>query len=252
MTDYSIGEAADILHVTTRTLRHWDQIGLLVPTWRTWSDHRLYTDDDLERALQILVYREAGVPLKEIGELLDAPGTAAERLRRQREVLVERIGHLHRMVRAVDDLLEGGDTMSMNEKVELFGQDWPGYEAEAEERWGDTPEWEQSQARQKNMTRADWQQVKDDQDGFVATLVDAAERGVAPGSAEAEAIVAKHRESIGQFYEVTAEKQVLLARMYTCDERFNATYQGHADYLLTLIEAQAEKEGVDLANVQWS
>lgn len=252
MTDYSIGEAADILHVTTRTLRHWDQIGLLVPTWRTWSDHRLYTDDDLERALQILVYREAGVSLKEIGELLDAPGTAAERLRRQREVLVERIGHLHRMVRAVDDLLEGGDTMSMNEKVELFGEEWPGYQQEAEERWGDTPEWEQSQARQKNMTRADWQQVKDDQDGFVATLVDAAERGVAPGSAEAEAIVAKHRESIGQFYEVTAEKQVLLARMYTCDERFNATYQGHADYLLTLIEAQAEKEGVDLANVQWS
>ena len=252
MTDHQIGEAADILHVTTRTLRHWDQIGLLVPTWRTWSDHRLYTDDDLERALQILVYREAGVLLKEIGELLDAPGTAAERLRRQREVLVERIGHLHRMVRAVDDLLEGGDTMSMNEKVELFGEEWPGYQQEAEERWGDTPEWEQSQARQKNMTRADWQQVKDDQDGFVATLVDAAERGVAPGSAEAEAIVEKHRESIGQFYEVTAEKQVLLARMYTCDERFNATYQGHADYLLTLIEAQAEKEGVDLTDVQWS
>ena len=51
---------------------------------------------------------------------------------------------------------------------------------------------------------------------------------------------------------MTAEKQVLLARMYTGDERFNATYQGHADYLLTLIEAQAEKEGVDLTDVQWS
>ena len=142
--------------------------------------------------------------------------------------------------------------MSMNEKVELFGQDWPGYEAEAEQRWGDTPEWEQSQAAQKNMTRDDWRRVKDEQDEFVATLVDAASRDVAPGSAEAGAIVAKHRESIGQFYEVTAEKQVLLARMYTGDERFNATYQGRADYLLTLIEAQAEKEGVDLANVQWS
>ena len=63
MSHHHIGEAAEILHVTTRTLRHWDRIGLLVPARRAWSDHRLYTDDDLERALQILVYRAAGLPL---------------------------------------------------------------------------------------------------------------------------------------------------------------------------------------------
>ena len=244
MTDHHIGEAADILHVTTRTLRHWDQIGLLVPTRRTWSDHRLYTDDDLERALQILVYRAAGLPLREIRELLDAPVDAAATLRRQREILVDRIGHLHRMVRAVDELLEGGDTMSIKDKADLFRD-------EAEERWGGTPEWEQSQATQSKMTDQDWESVKREQDEFVALLADAADRRVEPGSAEAAAIVEKHRASIGRFYAVSREKQVLLARMYTQDQRFDATYRGHSAYLLALIEAQAEEEGVDPADVQW-
>lgn len=244
MTDHHIGEAADILHVTTRTLRHWDQIGLLVPTRRTWSDHRLYTGSDLERALQILVYRAAGLPLREIRELLDAPVDAAAALRRQREILVDRIGHLHRMVRAVDELLEGGDTMSINDKADLFRD-------EAEERWGRTPEWEQSQEAQAKMTDQDRESVEREQDEFVALLADAADRRVEPGSAEAAAIVEKHRSSIGHFYAVSREKQVLLARMYTQDQRFDATYRGNSAYLLTLIEAQAEKEGVDPADVQW-
>ncbi|MDO5676718.1 MAG: MerR family DNA-binding transcriptional regulator [Propionibacteriaceae bacterium] len=53
MTEYTIGEAAQILGVTTRTLRHWDQIGLFPPSFRTWSEHRLYTDDDLDAALRL-------------------------------------------------------------------------------------------------------------------------------------------------------------------------------------------------------
>ena len=57
MTDRTIGEAAELLGVTTRTLRHWDSIGLLQPSWRTTTDYRLYTEDDVERALQILIYR---------------------------------------------------------------------------------------------------------------------------------------------------------------------------------------------------
>lgn len=244
MTDHPIGEAADILHVTTRTLRHWDQIGLLVPTRRTWSGHRLYADGDLARALQILVYREAGLPLQEIRGLLDAPGDAAAKLRRQRAVLVDRIGHLHRMVRAVDELLEGGDAMSMNEKVDLFAE-------EAGRRWGDTPEWEQSRATRAKMTDRDRESVRQEQEEFVALLADAAARGVEPGSAEADGIVEKHRASIGRFYGVSVEKQVLLARMYTRDRRFDDAYLGHSAYLLELIEAHARKGGVDPDDAQW-
>ncbi|MCS5480677.1 MerR family transcriptional regulator [Corynebacterium sp. YIM 101645] len=251
MTDYTIGEAADILKVTTRTLRHWDHIGLLVPGWRTWADHRLYTPTDLGRALQILVYREAGLPLKEIAELLDEPASARDALLHQREVLVERIGHLHRMVRAVDDILKE-ETMSVEDRMKIFGDQWkPEYQEEAQQRWGDTPEWAQSQAVAANLSDEDWLAVKQEQDEFIALLADAAARGVEPGSEEADGIVDKHRATIGRFYDISREKQILLARMYTQDQRFNATYQGHAEYLLSLIETRAQKEGIDLSDVQW-
>ncbi|AGS35678.1 transcriptional regulator [Corynebacterium maris DSM 45190] len=243
MTDYSIGEAAEILNVTTRTLRHWDQVGLLVPGWRTWADHRLYTDADMERALQILVYREAGLRLGEIGELIDAPGTAAEKLRRQRGVLVDKIGQLHRMIRAVDELLQEGKDMDINDKISHF--------EEARRRWGDTPEWAQSQEASANMGADEVTKVRRGQEEFVDRLVDAAEGGVAPGSAEAAELVAAHRESISGWYEVTMSRQVILARMYVGDERFDAAYREQSRYLLALVEGQARREGVDLDDVQW-
>ncbi|QGU08257.1 HTH-type transcriptional activator TipA [Corynebacterium occultum] len=256
MSDYQIGEAADILQVSTRTLRHWDAIGLLEPGWRTWSGHRLYTEEDLQLALQILVYREAGVPLKEIAELLAEPGSGTQRLQHQRELLVERIAQLHRMVRAVDQILEEDEMkkkpLSAGEKMEIFGGDWkPEYEQEAEQRWGDTPEWEQSRNTQQKMGREDWERVKAEHDEFITRLIDAAQRGLTPGSGEAAELVEAHRRSISQWYEVSPSKQVLLARMYVADERFNATYQGQAAYLLSLVEAQAAAEGVDLNDVQW-
>lgn len=251
MTDYSIGDAAEILRITTRTLRHWDHIGLLVPSWRTYADHRLYTGADLERALRILVYREVGLSLSQIAELLDAPGTAADKLRFQRDVLVDRIGQLHRMVRAVDELLDGGETMTMNDKIGLFGEDWPAQQEEAQERWGGTGEWEESQKFSARMTRADVERVKEEQESFVDKLEAAAGRGVEPGSEVAAEIVEAHRSSISGWYEMSVSRQVILARMYIDDERFNATYRGHAQYLLSLVEAQAEREGIDLADVRW-
>lgn len=251
----TIGETAELLGVTTRTLRHWDQIGLLQPDYRTWGDYRLYTGADVERAVQILVYRSAGVPLKGIAELLDEPADAGAHLRRQRELLVDKIGHLHRMVRAVDELLEREETMSDQmstaEKIELFGRDWPGYQEEAEQRWGETTEWEESRQVQQQMTRADWIAVKEEIDSFNEALADAEDRGVAPGSEEGDRLALRHRAQIGQWYTVTAAKQVVLARMYVADERFNETYHGRADYLRQLVEARAGKDGVDLTDVAW-
>lgn len=251
VTDYQIGEAAEILHISTRTLRHWDQVGLLQPSWRTMTDYRLYTDEDLDKAMRILVYRGAGLSLQEIAEILAEPATAREALMRQRDVLAERAGHLRAMRRVVDELLESGDTMSTNEKIELFGEDWPGYAEEAKQRWGNTPEWEHARAVESGMSSEDWQAIKEEQDAFVRLLIDARENHVAPGSEEAARVVEKHRETLARWYDVSRERQVLLARMYVTDERFNETYRGHADYLLELVEAQAAKEGLNPDEATW-
>lgn len=249
MSELTISQAAELLGVTARTLRHWDDIGLLVPSYRTWGDYRLYTEADLDTALDILVFRETGLPLKEIAAIIHDGADPKMRLKQQREHIRSQLAKLRRMDAAISSMME--QDYSMTQKIDALGKDWHEYAAEAEARWGDTPEWEQSQQRQRNMKPADWATAKQDMEDFAAALSDAAERDVAPGSEEAKELVLRHRAQIAQWYECSAEKQVCLARMYVADERFHAAYGGHQEYLLELVEKQAEAEGVDLSAVQW-
>lgn len=249
--EYTIGRAAEILGVTPRTLRHWEAVGLLEPRWRTLGDYRLYAPEDVERGLQIVVYRAAGVPLGQIGELIDAPDTRRERLHRQREILVERIAHLRGMIRVVDEILEGDAAMSVEEQAQKWREQWSEYRAEAQERWGNTPEWEQSRERMRQMSAGDWEEATAEAAALREALAEAAERGVEPGSPEGDALALRHRAEIARWYEATPSKQVILARMYVADDRFARSYGEHCGYLRDLVEARAAKEGVDLDAVQW-
>lgn len=243
MSEFTVGQAAELLGVSTRTLRHWDEIGLLQPSYRSWSDYRLYTDQDIDQALEILVYRETGMPLKEIAAIIHDAAPRVERLQAQRDYLEQQIARLRRMSEAVTTMLERDLTMS--EKIEAMGNEWA---EEAEQRWGDTPEWAQAQERGKDV---DKQAAARELEAFAQALVDAHRRDVKPGSAEASELVLRHRAQIEQWYDCTPEKQVCLARMYVADERFHAAYRGEQEFLLQLVEKHAEGEGVDLSTVQW-
>lgn len=236
VSELTVGQAAKLLGISARTLRHWDEIGLLQPSYRSWGDYRLYNGDDLDMALEILVYRETGMPLKDIAAILHEGASRTERLRRQQQHLQQQLARLRQMNDAVTAMLERN--MTMAEKIESLGDKWA---AEAQERWGDTPEWEQAQKRGKAVDMAD----------FATALADAEQRGVVPGSAEALELVERHRAQIEQWYDCSREKQVCLARMYIADERFHEAYAGRQEYLLSLVEKQAELEGIDLSAVQW-
>jgi DNA-binding transcriptional MerR regulator len=67
---WSIGEVARASGTTVRTLRHYDEIGLLSPGERTASGHRRYTELDVRRLYQIRALRTLGVSLKEIASVL--------------------------------------------------------------------------------------------------------------------------------------------------------------------------------------
>lgn len=253
--DHSIGDVAGILKVTTRTLRHWDDIGLLCPQYRTAGDHRLYTEDDVQRGMDILIYRSVGIELKDIAELVDAPaGTALARLRAQRAALLKRRADVDAMVHAVERLIEETEmdsNLSPSEKIHNVGKAWPNLHDEAHQKWGSSKEWAHSTAVAEEMGRKDWEDFSVDHEAFASKLDEAAAAGVAAGSEEAKEIVDKHRSLIAQWYPVSRSKQVILARMYCEDPRFDETYRGNADYLRQLIEAQAQAEGVDLGNLVW-
>ena len=260
-TELTIGEAAELLGITVRALRHWESIDLLVPSWRTLGGHRLYVDADLERAQRILVYREIGLPLAEVRGLVDGDGDAREHLERQRRLLVDRASHLRRIIGAVDEMLEEmsmndgkNTTMDARAAAEKFGGGWrQDFADEAEARWGDTAAWAQSQQANANRTEGEWAQMYADQEALVAKLAQAIGDDIDPDSELGREVSALHRAGVEKHYECGHGRQVILARMYMVDERFHEAYGGvePTKWLVAAIEADARAHGVDPEAASW-
>lgn len=256
----TVGRTARLVGVSVRTLHHWDEIGLVRPSTRSWAGYRLYDTDDVARIHQVLVYRETGMSLAEIARVLDSPDVDPRaHLARQRELLTDCIAHLTRMLRAVDTMME--ETMNETDltaarRASIFGTDWgEQWREEAEERWGGTDEWAQSAARKDAMTREDWARVAKEASDLEADLAAAMREGVEPGDERANALAERHRASIDQWFDTTYSKQVLIARGYVADPRFTAHYDrlevGLAAWLKGIIDANAAAHGVDPGAAVW-
>src|SRR5215475_876430 len=162
---YTVGQVAGLAGVTVRTLHHYDQIGLLRPGHRSHTGYRRYRDDDLERLQHILYYRELGFPLDEIAVLLgDQLADHRAHLARQHDLLTGRIRRLNDMVRAVERAMEAdkmGISLTPEERFEVFGDNDPAqYADEAEQRWGETDAYRESQRRTRSYSKADWRAIK--------------------------------------------------------------------------------------------
>jgi DNA-binding transcriptional MerR regulator len=256
----TVGATAKAVGVSVRTLHHWDDIGLVCPAGRSPAGYRLYSRADIARLQRVLLYREVGMPLAQIAEVVDAPGVdEAEHLDRQRRMLTDRIARLQEMVSAVDRLLEA-DTMDTHmtpeQQAAAFGTGWSDeYAQEAQERWGGTEDWKASEKIKARMTPEDWKEAAAGTEALEQELAQALRAGVEPGSAQANELAEKHRADIGRWFPVSRSKQVLIARGYTEDPRFTKHYDdretGLAVWLRAIIDANARSHGVDPAHAEW-
>jgi DNA-binding transcriptional MerR regulator len=79
-TTMKVGTLAKRTGLTVRTLHHYDEIGLLSPSHRTQSGHRLYGEEEFSRLQQIASLKHLGLPLEEIRECLTRPEYSLERV----------------------------------------------------------------------------------------------------------------------------------------------------------------------------
>ncbi|MER6914352.1 MerR family transcriptional regulator [Streptomyces sp. NPDC000594] len=256
----TVGRVAAHAGISVKTLHHWDAIGLVRPSGRTWAGYRVYSAEDIARIQRTLVYRELGFPLAEIGRILDAPDTGARgQLRRQRRLLLARIERLEGMVGAVDRMMAAsapGMRLTPQQQIDIFGSGWqPSWVTEAEERWGDSPQWAQYAERAAGMSPARWAEVAATTETLNADLVRALRAGVVPGSAEAEALAARHRELMSTYFDCTPAMQVCMGRMFVEDPGFAANYEalapGLAVWLREVFFASARAQGVDPETARW-
>lgn len=227
---YSVGQVSELAGVTIRTLHHYGEIGLLTPSGRTSAGYRQYSAADLDRLGQILFYRELGFPLDRIADLLDDPAAdAVDHLRRQHGLLTARLRRTEAMVAAVERELEArmrGINLTSEEKLDIFGASYnEEWETEAEERWGDTDAWKQSQARTATFTKDDWVRYRAETDALQARLVAGFRAGYAAQSPEAMELAEEHRRWVSLMWECSPEMHRDLVDMYLADERFTKTYE---------------------------
>ena len=258
--EYTVGEAASLHGLTVRTLHHWEQRGLLNPAHDEFNGYRYYADTDLERITVIMGYRAIGMSLEAIRNILQDRANSTEHLLAQRDILQRKIAAYGRMLETIEHLLEDtmapkNEQLSAAEKAEIMGEGFNlAHQQEAQERYGKTDDWAEYQRRTASMDRADWQNGKQQVDEVEQALVEAFNRGVKPGSEEANALAERHRASLF-FFEVTPAKHAILARGYVEDARFKAHYEklatGLAEWLRDVIYENARAHGIDPEKAAW-
>lgn len=234
---YKVGTVAGLAGVSVRTLHHYDEIGLLVPSGRSETGYRLYTDADLERLQTALFWRELGLGLDEIRGLLDDPALSRrDALLRQRGLVKDRATRLNAMLSLIDKTLVSmkvGVSMTKEDLFEVFGDFDPSeYEAEVRERWGDTDAYRESARRTKCLTKADWQRIKDEGEANLSAMIELFDAGVSPDDESAMNAADEARLQIDRwFYPCTREMHMGLGDMYVSDARFTAYYDTRRDGL---------------------
>jgi hypothetical protein len=198
----------------------------------------------------VVVYRRLGFALDEIALLLQEPESVGQHLRRQRAAVTHRLDELRELVTAIDRALDkegSGMKLTREEQKELFGEGFSDdYAAEAQERWGETDAWKQSQRRTSQYSKEDWVEVKAEIDTVNAAFVEAKRAGLAPDSTQAMDAAEAHRRHIhDRFYDVSHDFHRGLADMYVADPRFTRTYDdqepGLAQYVRDAIHANADR-----------
>lgn len=250
VTLWKVREVAARAHVTVRTLHHYDEIGLLVPSERSDAGYRLYTESDVERLYQILLYKKLGFPLETIARAMDDEAMDLRAaLLEQRELLLGKRRQTDAVIRAVDrtlELMEKGKKMTNDEMTEGFDAfaeapeevraHQAKYADETRERWGDSDAYNESMRRAKKLTRHDWLRIQEEGGAAEGRMAELLAAGADPEGREAMAGAEAMRQHIDKwFYSCSREMHAGLADMYEADARFTAYYENRAPGLASFV-----------------
>ncbi|ODG92362.1 MULTISPECIES: MerR family transcriptional regulator [Bacillaceae] len=241
--EYTVQKLGLLAGISTRTLRYYDEIGILKPARINSSGYRIYGQAEVDRLQQILFYRELGMNLENIKEIITSPDfNSTKALNEHRERLLDKRKQLDLLISNVEKsiaLTEGRITMSNKEKFEGFKKDMieeneKKYGKEAREKYGDEAV---NKANQKvmNMTEEDHKEVTRLAEELAKTLAEAYKTGD-PSSEIAQKAADLHKQWLTFYWsKYSKEAHAGLAQMYVDDERFRAHYDkeqpGTAEFL---------------------
>jgi DNA-binding transcriptional MerR regulator len=230
--EYTVQKLASLAGVSTRTLRYYDEIGILKPARINSSGYRIYGQTEVNKLQQIMFYRELGVGLDSIRDIVTAPSfDGAKALKDHRDKLLEKRQQLDLLIENVDKtiaLTEGRISMSDKEKFagfkkKLIEDNEKKYGEEIRQKYGKETV-EKSNAKIKNMTQEQYDEVTALAEQVQVTLAEAFKTGD-PAGELAQKAADLHKQWLTYYWtEYSKEAHAGLAQMYVDDERFTAYY----------------------------
>lgn len=209
----TVHEVSKLAGVSIRTLQYYDQIGLLHPSTHTVSGYRLYSDSDLQRLQQILLFRELEFSLKDIKEIVTSPSfDQSKALEQQIELLRLKKEHIENLMNFAIGLKALGVN---NLDFEAFDRSKiDEYSKQAREMYGNTPEFKEMKEKQKNWSEQDEKNIMD---SFMLLFKEAGEiKDMDPASDDAQKLVKKIQDYITEnFYTCTNKILSGLGKMYS-------------------------------------
>ena len=222
---FTVKQLSKLAGVTPRTLHHYDSIGLLKPSRVGKNGYRYYGEESLLRLQQILFYRELGLPLEEIRQIMENDFDLLAALESHKVEIRKRIERLERLIRTVESTIQhvkGQKEMSKRQFFEAFSDEQQAeYEREAAEKY-DPATVKESQRKWKSYTAAEKERIGRESNDICQALLQAMPKG--PASPEAQAAMQRWRQYIGYFWVPNDEQFAGLIDLYNDDPRFKANF----------------------------
>ncbi|NLN49144.1 MAG: MerR family transcriptional regulator [Clostridiales bacterium] len=241
--EYTIKKLANMAGISTRTLRYYDEIGILKPARINTSGYRIYAQKEIDILQQVMFYKELGMELDDIKEIIKSPdfdGLSA--LAEHKKKLIEKKKQLDILIANVDKTIavkEGRIKMTDKEKFEGFKQNMldeneKEYGKEIREKYGEDAV-EASNKMVQNMTKEQYDKWQELSVSISETLKEAIDTGE-PAGELAQKVADMHRQWLGYTWKnYSKEAHAGLAQMYVYDERFKDYYDklkpGAAEFL---------------------
>lgn len=230
--EMTIQRLSRLAGVSSRTLRYYDELGLLKPLRVNSAGYRIYGSVEVDRLQQILFYRELGLELERIKALLDSPDYNPQAaLRSHHEALLKRRRQLDLLIMNVEKTMaysEGMIEMTDKEKFEGFKKSMiesneARYGKEVREKYGSEMA-DASNKKLQGMSEAEYAEAQALSEAVLEKLAAAMKTG-APEGELAQEVAALHKQWLMAYWpQYSKEAHGGLADMYVEDERFTAFY----------------------------
>ncbi|MBQ0982972.1 TipAS antibiotic-recognition domain-containing protein [Streptomyces sp. F63] len=228
--EWSIQDIARRAGTTSRTLRHYDDIGLLPPSRIGGNGYRYYDQSALIRLQRILLLRELGLGLPAIAEVLAGQRDETAALRTHLRLLEherDRIGRQIESVRTTLRKTERGEQLMADEIFDGF--DHTRHKEEVIERWGQEA-YDSSDRWWRSLGDENRQSFQQRQSDIAQDYGNAARAGASPEGEEAQAITRRHYAWLADAVPNPSKGYFIgLAEMYVADPRFTAHYERHGE-----------------------